>query len=264
MVPAGPLPSVTVRPALDADVDPMAAQLSRSFFDDPVAGHIFRNERRRPVGLRRFFTIQLRGDYLPFGGCYTTDDHRGAAVWAPPGKPRLTGLAGIASLVRVIPYVSNVRATLRLLNLMESIHPPEPHWYLATLGTDPADQGHGIGSALMRPVLDHCDTAGVPAYLEVVQGAQRPLLPPPRLRGRRRGCPPRRRAEYLDHVASTPEPLVGVDLVLGVDPFGHGQRVTHHQPQHVDHGPHRRRGQAAPALGDADPASGKPSSGTMA
>ena len=29
-------------------------------------------------------------------------------------------------------------------------------------------------------------------------------------------------------------------------------------PEHVDHGPRRRRGQAPPALGHADPAAGEP------
>jgi GNAT superfamily N-acetyltransferase len=158
---------MTVRRATEADVAPMAAQLCRSFFDDPVIGHVFRNEARRNDGMRRYFTTQMRGDYLPFGGCYTTDDYRGSAIWAPAGKPLLTGLAGVANMVRVLPYVaSHLASTLQMLNLIESLHPHEPHWYLATLGTDPEAQGQGIGSALMRPVLDHCDAEGWPAYLE--------------------------------------------------------------------------------------------------
>ena len=34
------------------------------------------------------------------------------------------------------------------------------------LGTEPASQGKGIGSALMQPILDRCDSEGLPAYLE--------------------------------------------------------------------------------------------------
>jgi GNAT superfamily N-acetyltransferase len=156
-----------VRRATEADVEPMAAQLCRAFFDDPVFGFVFRNEARRAEGMRRYFITQMRGDYLPFGGCYTTDDHTGAAIWGPAGKPLLTGLAGIARMVPVIPYMApRLKATLQLLSLIESLHPHEPHWYLATLGTDPDFQGKGIGSALMRPVLDHCDAEAWPAYLE--------------------------------------------------------------------------------------------------
>ena len=39
---------------------------------------------------------------------------------------------------------------------MEDQHPREPHHYLFFLGTRPEWQSRGIGSALMRPVLERC------------------------------------------------------------------------------------------------------------
>jgi ribosomal protein S18 acetylase RimI-like enzyme len=158
---------VTVRRASADDVDAMAAQLAATFFDDPVIGHIFRNEARRPEGLRRYFTTQMRADYLPFGGCYTAEGYAGSAIWAPAGKPLLTGLRGLTTMLPVLPFVvTHLSTTMRLLNLIEGMHPHEPHWYLATLGTAVERQGQGVGSALMRPVLEHCDAEGLPAYLE--------------------------------------------------------------------------------------------------
>ena len=156
-----------VRRATKDDVTAMAAQLARTFLDDPVTSHIFRNEARREAGLHAFFGTQMRADYLPFGGCYTTEGYSGSAIWAPAGKPMQTGLSGILTLLPVLPYVfSNLGNTLRLLTLMETKHPRQPHWYLATLGTAVEQQGKGVGSALMRPVLEHCDTDGIPCYLE--------------------------------------------------------------------------------------------------
>ena len=52
------------------------------------------------------------------------------------------------------------------LGQMEKVHPREPHWYLAILGTDPPEQGKGVGGSLMTPVLERCDRAGLGAYLE--------------------------------------------------------------------------------------------------
>jgi ribosomal protein S18 acetylase RimI-like enzyme len=50
---------------------------------------------------------------------------------------------------------------------LERRHPAEPlHYYLAVLGTDPDQQGRGLGSRVMRPVLDQCDSDGLGAYLE--------------------------------------------------------------------------------------------------
>ncbi len=145
----------------------MVAQLAKTFWDDPVTTHVFPNGGRREGALRVYFRTQMEVDYLPFGGCYTTEDHAGAAVWAPAGKPLLTGVRAILTMLPVLPYVAtNLVTTLRLLSTVESMHPHEPHWYLATLGTAVERQGHGIGSALMRPVLEHCDAEGLPCYLE--------------------------------------------------------------------------------------------------
>jgi GNAT superfamily N-acetyltransferase len=52
------------------------------------------------------------------------------------------------------------------LREIEDRHPTAPHWYLSVLGTDPTRQGEGLGSALLRPVLDDCDRLEIPAYLE--------------------------------------------------------------------------------------------------
>ena len=45
-------------------------------------------------------------------------------------------------------------------------HPEEPHWYLPLIGTDPARQGRGYGSALLGEALANCDRQTLPAYLE--------------------------------------------------------------------------------------------------
>jgi ribosomal protein S18 acetylase RimI-like enzyme len=53
------------------------------------------------------------------------------------------------------------------LERMEKRHPPDrSHWYLFILGTEPAAQGRGLGSALLAQVLARVDADGMPAYLE--------------------------------------------------------------------------------------------------
>ena len=109
----------------------------------------------------------MRSDYIPFGGCYTTEGYAGSAVWAPAGKPLRTGFSGILTMLPVLPYVAaNLRTHAAPLTLIEAKHPHEPHWYLATLGTAVDQQGKGVGGALLRPVLEHCDAEGLPCYLE--------------------------------------------------------------------------------------------------
>ena len=157
-----------VRKATYADVEPLAAALARAFHDDPVmqwlcpAGNGDQQER-----MRRFFVVELARWYIRYGETYTTSEIAGGAVWAPPGRWKLGAGDVIRSMPSTLPLLgTRIVTALRGLSLLDKHHPTEPHYYLATLGTPPADQGKGVGSALLAPVLDRCYREGVPAYLE--------------------------------------------------------------------------------------------------
>ena len=155
-----------VRRATDADRAAIAVTLARAFNDDPVQSWLFPDDERRPLRSRRMFAMRLR-QLMPHRETYTTDGAAGAALWALPERWRLgrieelrMGLALLPVLGRRLPIIA------RGVEMIERAHPATPHYYLAVLGTDPDAQGSGIGSALMRPVLDACDRDEVPAYLE--------------------------------------------------------------------------------------------------
>ena len=63
---------------------------------------------------------------------------------------------------------------LKSMRVMKHHHPRAPHWYLMTVGTDPAHQGHGMAGSLIRSRLALCDGSGMPAYLEA---ATEPHIP---------------------------------------------------------------------------------------
>ena len=63
-------------------------------------------------------------------------------------------------------YNTALPRVLECLARMESVHPTEPHWYLMTLGTDPAHWGKGHARSLLIPRLARCDADSLPAYLE--------------------------------------------------------------------------------------------------
>jgi ribosomal protein S18 acetylase RimI-like enzyme len=153
-----------------ADLDeraPIAAALAEAFFDDPVMAWILDDEASRVRRLTGMFDVLLRGHYLPLGTVWTTPDHLGAALWAPPGKAIIPGPTVLRHAPRLLRALGR-RAflALRSLSHVEQHHPKEPHWYLGVLGTRPANQGTGVGSALLAPVLRRCDEEGARAYLE--------------------------------------------------------------------------------------------------
>jgi ribosomal protein S18 acetylase RimI-like enzyme len=158
-----------IRPAAAADVAVLARVLARSFDDDPLSLYLFGGPRSRRIGLTRFFAIQMRHTYLRHGQVWTTVDRAGAAFWAPPTMPR-PGLMDLLRMIPVLPSMSiwgrKTPDVVRLLAAYERARPRQAHWYLGTLGTDTDRQGRGVGSKLLRIVLDRLDVDGVPAYLE--------------------------------------------------------------------------------------------------
>jgi GNAT superfamily N-acetyltransferase len=157
---------MAVRPARDEDVEPLATMLARSFHDDPVTKWVYVNERRRPHWSSRFFRWQARR-LLPQDVSWTDDERAGAALWALPDQWRETGRDTLSLLRLTLPGVlPRLPRVLRGLGQVEARHPAQPHMYLAVLGVDPARQGEGIGSAVIRPGLELCDRERLPAYLE--------------------------------------------------------------------------------------------------
>jgi ribosomal protein S18 acetylase RimI-like enzyme len=156
----------TVRKATLDDVPELAKALALAFDGDPPMQWFLPDPATRVERARRLFEVMLRRVHLARAHCYTTDDLAGGALWVPPGSWRL----GVVEQVALLPGMLRVfgrglgRAQ-RGLSVMESGHPRERHFYLDSLGVVPERQGRGLGSALMRPVLERCDADGVPAYL---------------------------------------------------------------------------------------------------
>ena len=149
---------------------------------------------------------------------YTTDDHAGAAFWDPPGhwKTRPLSMLQMAPLM-VRSMGPRIPRALEGLGIIETAHGRHPdHYYLAVLGTRPDRQGEGVGGALMAPMLDHCDEHGHRRLPRVVQGGEHPLLPAPRLRGRR-GAPAAEGPRALAHVARPAAPVPRDDDRVALD-----------------------------------------------
>ena len=162
--------TVEVRPARRDDVAALSRALGRAFFDDPVMGWMLPDPDVRRRRLHRLFTALTKYHHLDRGGvevASTADGVGGAALWDPPGQWRQTRgeqLRAMPSLLRA--FGLSVRRGIAVEDRMAAVHPEEPHWYLAIIGSDPTVRGKGFGNALMRSRLDRCDAEHAPAYLE--------------------------------------------------------------------------------------------------
>jgi len=155
---------MNVRRATLEDVPTLARTLGRAFDDDPVFQLLVPEER--VARLTRFFERSLRVVHLPLGEAWVTDDLRAAALWAPPGRWRVS----LADQLRMLPMLSVFRGNTllgaRMHAIVEQHHPRDAHFYLAVLGVDPDMQGKGLGAKVLAPILDRCDAEHFDAYLE--------------------------------------------------------------------------------------------------
>jgi ribosomal protein S18 acetylase RimI-like enzyme len=158
--------AMTARALQRSEYQQASECLGRAFHDDPLAIHFFPDDATRA---QRFgaFTLFAMSLFAHHGRIVTTDPIHGAALWQKPSPPKGTLLSNTWVAVRMAWVARS--AFGRIASMGQATlhhHPPVPHWYLAVLGTEPAAQGHGIGSEQMRETLEECDRQGTVAYLE--------------------------------------------------------------------------------------------------
>lgn len=161
---------ISVRRARFDDIDELSTTLAAAFFDDPVFQWCFPDADRRRRILRPWFEAVVRS-YLVHDHTFTTDDTVAGALWLPDG-------ADDDEHLEVELAEASCEYSDRLAMIFERLsahHPTQPHHYLFLLATRPDHQSRGIGSTLLRTMLDTCDRDGTDAYLEATSEGNRKL-----------------------------------------------------------------------------------------
>ncbi|HCA88282.1 MAG TPA: GNAT family N-acetyltransferase [Streptomyces sp.] len=179
-IPTAPTPPA-IRRAGAEDRHWVASLLGEAFMDDPVSSWVFPEEAQRHALHPLFFGVFLDAA-LGEGTVDVTEDGSAAALWLPvPAVAEADIPAAIAedeevaALMRKSSDPDNERTEI-VGRQTARMHPRHrAHDYLMLIGVDPARQGRGLGSALMAPVLQRCDSEGTPAYLEASSVRSRAL-----------------------------------------------------------------------------------------
>lgn len=156
-----------------SEISEAAAVAARALHNDPFFGHLAPDAMARARGL----ALYMRGHIAAMRTGTETVVAQvggrivGVAAWVPPGAYPLGARAQAVDLAGALRALYRrpraIPGAARTLLAIDREHPRDPpHWYLSLLVTDPLVQRSGIGSSLLREVLDRCDTEGVPAYLE--------------------------------------------------------------------------------------------------
>lgn len=152
--------------------DAGAAVLGRAFTEYKLLQYYFHNEKeRRAVAVTLSF-IEL-SVCLKYGEVYASSEKlEGVSAWLPPGKAPFGGLQIISTvplsvLFRFVRQGANrMWAYGRYANNLHRKLVSYPHWYLQIIGVDPAYQGQGFASQLIRPMLERINREHLSCFLE--------------------------------------------------------------------------------------------------
>ncbi len=149
-----------------------AAVLGRAFAEYDLLRYYFPDETQRRAISDTFCFIGL-SVCLKYGEAHATSEKmEGVAAWLPPGKSPFGGW----EILRSVPLsvllrfarqgARRLQAYGRFVDKLHRKLVPYPHWYLQVIGVDPAYQGQGFSSRLLRPVLKRIDRERMPSFLE--------------------------------------------------------------------------------------------------
>jgi GNAT superfamily N-acetyltransferase len=162
MTAATPIPA-QVRP-VSTETTGLADVLARAFHDDPVFTWWIPDADRRRDTLPPFFEV------------YVDADTTGTVVWGPPSNPMgIEDEEAFGARVEEIVAGIDLPRVFEIITVLAEQHPSAPHYYLQWAAVLPEQQGRGIGSALLEPVLQRCDREGMPAYTEATSLQNRRL-----------------------------------------------------------------------------------------
>jgi ribosomal protein S18 acetylase RimI-like enzyme len=172
---------IQVVPLAQSQVGEVAGVLARAFHDDPYWSWVLPSDSRRSQVLPWFMEAWVR--YCrKRGEGYTTDGKvKGAALWIPPERYPLSNVGIMLAGMFLLPFKFGRVAFSRMMTSLschERLHKrdvPQRHWYLSTLGVEPARQGRGIGGAVIQPVLARADAEGLSCYVETEKARNVPF-----------------------------------------------------------------------------------------
>jgi GNAT superfamily N-acetyltransferase len=163
--------SAHITTLVDAQVPAAGATLARAFHDDPLMVYTIPDAAERGRVLPEIYVRMVRFGMLAGEVLATPGAPDGVALWLPPNAKwthenmQAAGMHEIATLIGDAAYQRYREVVGREWQARER-DMLGPCWYLFILGVEPRRQRQGLGSALMRPVLDRADKANVACYLE--------------------------------------------------------------------------------------------------
>ncbi len=144
-----------------ADADRAAALIARAFaWHEPWGAWTLPDPSDREQRLRERIVADIRDRFLAHGDCWTIGLET-VTLWIPPrDHPGAERFDARRSEDDYGSYGERAPAIRAADELIRSLRPSAPHWFLDTIATEPALFGHGLAGRLLDHDLRLRDRAG--------------------------------------------------------------------------------------------------------
>jgi GNAT superfamily N-acetyltransferase len=141
--------------------------LSNSFEDNQSVNYIVKQDSKRKERIRALMDYSFEICYM-FGAVYLSDDNKGCALVLYPDQKKFSIKSTLLDVQLLLNAIGLTRAgkAMSRESAIKSNYPNEPIYYLWFLGVFNADQNNGVGSQLLKEIIQDSQKQQKPIYLE--------------------------------------------------------------------------------------------------
>lgn len=140
--------------------------LTQAFDDNKSFNTVLKQDHKREFRLRKVFEYQF-DICSKYGRVYLSDDKKSCAVILFPDIQKNT-LAEIISSIKLL-FILGIKSVKKGFNReakIKKVHPSANIYYLLFIGVYPEHQGKGMGSALLKSLIEDSKQMNRPIFLE--------------------------------------------------------------------------------------------------
>ncbi|MES2446625.1 MAG: GNAT family N-acetyltransferase [Bacteroidota bacterium] len=141
--------------------------LTKSFESNQSVNYIVKQDEKKLKRIEALMNYSFEVCYL-FGDVFLSDDNKACALVLYPDKKKTTikSIMLDVNLILSCVGIENIKKTLDREAIIKKIQPKVPMYYLWFIGVDPEYQNTGIGSELLKEIIEDSRRKEQPIYLE--------------------------------------------------------------------------------------------------
>ncbi|MEM9151544.1 MAG: GNAT family N-acetyltransferase [Cyanobacteria bacterium P01_F01_bin.3] len=160
-----------------SQIDTASKIAANAFMADPVFSYLTPDDPKLKFQALTWLMSRLIYYCMQYGHTYTTSDLKGIAVWLPPSGEFSSSLFQQLKLalqleLYKLPVKVGWKRLKRWRHVFQTIDRTQrqdmgksSYWELGLMAVHPDSQGQGIGTQLLKPILDRTSDEGLPCYV---------------------------------------------------------------------------------------------------